>query len=51
MILNYKFYDASYFELKILQRVRFSNKIFTTRQILKKTKLLENMILKKKLFF
>ena len=37
-ILNKKIYNASHFELKILQRVRFAIKIFTTRQILKKKK-------------
>ena len=50
-ILNEKFYDASDFELKFLQRVRFCIKIFTTGQILKKNKFLESMILKKKIIF
>ena len=36
--------------MKILQRVRFLIKIFTTRQILKKEKILESIILKKNNF-
>ena len=46
-ILNEKFYNASEFELKILRRVRFCIKIFTTRQILKKNKFSKSTILKK----
>ena len=49
-IFNQKFYKASDFELKVLRRVRFQIKIFTTRQILKKNKFLKSLILKKKLF-
>ena len=34
MVLNWKFCYVSDFELKKIQRFRFLNKIFTTRQIL-----------------
>ena len=50
MILEWNFYNASDFELKILQRVRFWIKFFTTRQFLKKNNFLKSMFLKKKLF-
>ena len=47
-ILNWNFYNASDFELKFLQRVRFWIKIFTTRQILNQNNFLKSTILKKK---
>ena len=50
MILNYNFYNASDFTLKVFRRVRFWSKTFTTRQILKKSLILKSLILKKKLF-
>ena len=40
-----KFYNASDFELKFSQRVRFRIKSFTTRQILTKNILLKSIIL------
>ena len=45
-----KTYNASDFELKVLQRVRFSIKKFTTRQIPRKNIFLKSTILKK-IFF
>ena len=49
-ILKQYFYNAWYFGVKILQRVRFWIKISTTRQILKKNIILKSMILKTKIF-
>ena len=46
-ILNFKFYNASDFEWKFLQRVRIWIKIFSTRQILMKSIFFKSMILKK----
>ena len=45
-----KFQNLTDFELKILQRVRFSIRIFTTRLILMKSFFKESMILKRKIF-
>ena len=50
-ILEKNFYNVSDSDLKFLQRVRFRNKIFTTRQILQEYIYLKSMILKKKIFF
>ena len=49
-ILEKNFYNVSDSDLKFLQRVRFRNKVFTVRQVLKKYMYLKSMILKKKYF-
>ena len=48
-ILIWKFYNASDFGLKKIQRVRFLNKNFTTRQILNK-KINNVLVFKLKIF-
>ena len=49
-ILNEIFYNASDFEIKILQRFRVWKETFTTRQNFEKNTFFKSLILKKKIF-